>query len=984
MFKKTTTHLTTTSISWKEIVNSGRTLRARWLRVRYSALDSKAARWRLRAPICLLTFTKALLVILGVSGLANTGLLAQSGTLSQATRELEKLDKAGKRTAGSALIKSALASIDKNTPPKVIAEFRQAQLSHFKRYELRDSLEVYADILINYAQQHDLSEIEIEAILTKSGHYLETMRYAAAMELAETAIATARAFGNQRLVGRAILQKGKVLRTSKNSVSAPLPYFYQAKEMLAEAGDTSGVIACGLFIVSGEEDMEVKMAMLQETMVLVDASGDRYQKIRASLFHAALLPPEEALPILQEALEYSQQLSIPNLEQHLYIQMTSRYQNLGLYDEALAAMDSALAAFPGNLPDGGSLNYYEIYRDKGDYKAAIEQMEKFRAWEDIRQKDDMKSLISQWETRLKTQEAEVALQEQQQANKIQQQRTILLIICLVFAAAMGVAIWVGYVRQRRRRQQLAEQNKVIRQQAEELQQLEALKSRFFANVSHELRTPLALMIGPIKRLRKTAGLQGENREMLTYLERNTLRLRKLVNEILDLSKLEDNKLRLDKAPVQFSAYLKRHLKHFYSLRSDETVQVSSEIDLPETVIMLDQSKFEKIIDNLLSNALKFTPPDGQVVFTAKEEEGAFCFSVRDTGRGIAAQDLPYIFDRFYQSRDESASLEGGTGIGLAMSNELAKLMGGEIWVESVVGEGSTFYFRLPIEVSDISLHQQNEAVPGLPLGAGEDAGAVIITEQQHTPVTTEKHILIVEDNADLRGYYKILLSDYRVSLTENGQEALAFLATGKLPDLIISDLMMPVMDGMELLGRLKSDDRYRHLPVIMLTAKTNLQVKLKALRFGIDDYLNKPFDDEELLVRTRNILTRQADRISFLQDEPDSIKSPELGVTDLNWLAEAEAFILARLTDKDLSVRLLGRHFSMSESTLLRQVKRLTGLTPNKYLQELRLNQAREIILTDPEVNISTVGYRVGFQDPAAFSRSFRKRFGKTPSKIRQ
>lgn len=548
----------------------------------------------------------------------------------------------------------------------------------------------------------------------------------------------------------------------------------------------------------------------------------------------------------------------------------------------------------------------------------------------------------------------------------------------IFLLAGGIFLFFQE-RTRTLKKEISRATGTIAKQAEELRQLDKLKSRFFANVSHELRTPLALMLGPIKRLRnQQVANPEEQKKLFSFLERNTMHLRELVNEILDLSKLENNKLELKPSPTPLREYLKSHLSQFYSIGNSENVLVESELLVSdELILMIDQKKFEKVINNFLSNAVKFTPPAGRILFLAREEEDTVLISVEDNGRGISAMDLPHVFDRFYQSKDKDVPTEGGTGIGLSMSRELAKLMNGEVWAESTLGEGSTFYFRFPKWISE------EVAVPVQEFGAA--AGAEKVLEAEVTvggPAVPGKHILIVEDNADLREYYQILLSDYALTLAENGRKALDYLSQGKLPDLIISDLMMPIMDGMQLLAHLKASDSFRHLPVIMLTAKTNQQVKIEALRYGIDDYLNKPFDDDELRIRITNLLLRQAERKVFLQEENVDEAKPTLAASDLNWLKEVEAFIFERLESPDLSVGLLSQVFSMSESTLLRQIKRLTGLTPKRYLQELRLSQAREFILNNEYRSISEVAYQVGFKDSAAFSRSFKKRFGKAPSEV--
>lgn len=267
-------------------------------------------------------------------------------------------------------------------------------------------------------------------------------------------------------------------------------------------------------------------------------------------------------------------------------------------------------------------------------------------------------------------------------------------------------------------QKIKDDKSTIESQAEELRKLDKLKSRFFANVSHELRTPLSLMLGPIRRLRGKSGREKEDIQLLGFLERNTVHLKGLVNEILELSKLENNKLDVKAEPTTLLPYLDHHLTQFYSIGNSEQVIITSAFSIPPGLsIMLDQNKFEKILNNYLSNALKFTPPNGQISVEAKQEGQHLVFAVKDSGRGIHPEDLPHVFDRFYQSNRADTPAEGGTGIGLSLSKELAQLLGGEVWAESVLGEGSSFYLRLPIiqaavnkNVSPASVIDQEEVL----------------------------------------------------------------------------------------------------------------------------------------------------------------------------------------------------------------------------------------------------------------------------------
>ncbi|MEO0627035.1 MAG: response regulator, partial [Bacteroidota bacterium] len=566
--------------------------------------------------------------------------------------------------------------------------------------------------------------------------------------------------------------------------------------------------------------------------------------------------------------------------------------------------------------------------------------------------------------------------------------------------AIGIVASFFQYRNRLLRKEVERATITIKKQTEELRQLDKLKSRFFANVSHELRTPLSLMQGPIKRLIKTKGNGPKSGELLDFLDRNTAHLKHLVDEILDLSKLENNKLEIQEEDIPIKSFLRDHLVQFYSTGNSESVAVNSQLDFPEDLIVsLDPGKFTKILNNFISNAIKFTPEQkGRVLVSGSQYEDSLIFSVADNGPGIHPDDLPHVFDRFYQSKRSDAPTEGGTGIGLSMCKELARLLGGRVWVESIWGNGATFFLELPLKhaesthMADIGFGGMNtdkvktkveeKPTQGLSIQNGNTDGEpkIVHREQQG------KRILVVEDNADLRKYYKIILDDYEVAEVEHGLQALKHLETEPVPDLIISDLIMPQMDGMQLLDRLKSSDNYRHLPVIMLTAKNNRQARLKALRYGIDDYLNKPFDEEELLVRIHNLLANRAAReVQNDIDKPpvENGRAVEMmSEADQERLIELEALVASKLGEPSFGVTDIARHFAISESSLLRRLKSLTGMTPKQYLQEVRLNKARELLHKGQYKTVAEVAYKVGFRDPTSFGRSFKKRFGKVPTEV--
>lgn len=559
--------------------------------------------------------------------------------------------------------------------------------------------------------------------------------------------------------------------------------------------------------------------------------------------------------------------------------------------------------------------------------------------------------------------------------------TTWFLITVVLALIAGITFFFK-ARTRLLKKEIAKATATIADQAEELRILDKLKSRFFANVSHELRTPLSLMLGPIRLLRKNndLDLDLENKKLLDFLERNTLHLKSLINEILDLSKLENNKMELEEEATRFHDFLTNHLNQFYSIGNSEKVNVVAKLSVSEDLnIQLDQNKFKKVINNFLSNAIKFSPPNGQAEVIVEEDESSLLVKVTDQGRGISAADLPYVFDRFYQAKNTDAPAEGGTGIGLSMCKELSQLMGGKVWVESIPGKGSTFFFSFPKKVTEtvaIPASTQEEWLAEI-----ENTSMIQAQAVPSIGIQQGAKILIAEDNKDLQEYYKIILSDYQVITTNHGQEALEYLQQNDPPDLILSDLMMPVMDGMQLLNKLKSSEQWWHIPVIMLTAKTNQEVKIQALRYGIDDYINKPFDEEELRVRIHNLLLHQKSR--NVSDELGKDENElKLSKAELSWLEGFENYIIDNINNDRLSVSEICHAFGMSESSLLRKLKKITGLSPARYMTELKLNHAKTLIQSREFGSISEVAYQVGFKSIQAFSRSFKQRFGTSPTEL--
>jgi signal transduction histidine kinase/DNA-binding response OmpR family regulator/ligand-binding sensor domain-containing protein len=559
---------------------------------------------------------------------------------------------------------------------------------------------------------------------------------------------------------------------------------------------------------------------------------------------------------------------------------------------------------------------------------------------------------------------------------------------------LGVGIWqYGRWRAhaqkqlaRQLEQEVARQTATIRQQTEELKQLDELKTRFFANVSHDLRTPLTLLLGPVGSVLNKNKVDASDRSSLEMAHNNGQQLLHLVDEILDLGKLTAGTLAIEEKEVLIAPLFRRLCSAFSSHADRLGIQYTMHTDIAEDVaVTLDDKKFGAITNNLLSNAFKFTASGGHVTASLKTHGDQLDLQVSDTGRGIHPDDLPHIFERYYQSRRQDAPLAGGSGIGLALCKEYAELLGGSIAVNTnnTSKTGSTFAVRLPVQIA-ITTQVAVESMSNDAAALNETANAFY--DVPVTPASGSHAILIAEDHDDLRRYIESVLSPfYTLHLTTNGQEAISFLenlSTEKIPSLILSDIMMPFMDGFQLAERLKADDRFRHIPMVMLTARADMKDKLRALRIGVDDYLLKPFAEEELLSRIHNLVRNATARKEADPSDEAVVNEPVafFNGEDQEWLGELERVVMKDMGNFNLSADMLATTLAMSRTSLFRRVKKLTGLTAQQYVTEVRFRVAREWLESRRYATVKSVAHGVGLRDVEHFSRQFRDRFGKLPS----
>ena len=505
------------------------------------------------------------------------------------------------------------------------------------------------------------------------------------------------------------------------------------------------------------------------------------------------------------------------------------------------------------------------------------------------------------------------------------------------------------------------------------------KLQFFTNISHELRTPLTLIADPVNYIIHDDNLNSQQRSMLQIVQRNVLVLTQLVSEILDFRKVQNGKMELRLSDFNLAESMKQWIKLFSVSAQKKHIAIS--MDAPDTIMLrADQDKIERICYNLLSNALKYTSEGGEISLMAKEEGGRVMISVADNGCGISSDELPYIFDRFYQAKNARR----GTGIGLAIVKAFTELHHGEVSATSIEGKGSTFTIHIPVRQKGEVTNQPTEKIEQLvePSSAEEVPNQARHIDELIQPYQTDKpEVLIIDDNIDIRTYLRSVLSEkYNVSEAADGKVGLE-LARKIVPDIVLSDIMMPVMDGLEFCQQLKTDKAISHIPVILLTARSLDEQRAEGYEHGADAYLSKPFSLRLLLSRIDNLIES---RKKLNQTWSKGVEDDEIGnisnEIDKSFLKQLRKIIQENLANSDLSVEQIGDEIGLSRVQLYRKVKALTGYSPVEIVRKARLTRARHLLQTT-ERTVSEVAYAVGFSTPSYFSKCYKDEFGENPKK---
>lgn len=548
--------------------------------------------------------------------------------------------------------------------------------------------------------------------------------------------------------------------------------------------------------------------------------------------------------------------------------------------------------------------------------------------------------------------------------------------------------------------ELGEKNEELKRLNEEVLELTHSRLVFFTNISHELRTPLTLIADPVEMLLEDTGIKGKSRELLKMVQRNALALQQLVSNILDFRKIQNGKMELKLYRFDIVKTLTMWVGDFQLTAERKQIRLHLDVDdlTGSHEMIADQEKISRIVFNLLSNALKYTPAGGEIFVSLKDEGANLRLDVRDTGKGISQDEADKIFERFFQAKGAAS----GTGIGLALVKSFVELHHGEARVESEPGKGSDFIVVIPREQEGDSqvIHNDVDIVDNS-ANASASEGKNVVDEsvlqyiddgdrsrgkvqQLVSENTNRPTVLVIDDNTDIRQYERTLLQDeYIVLEAADGKEGLA-VALKEVPDLVICDVMMPVMDGLELTERLKTNTATSHIPVIMLTAKNLEEHRAEGYEHGADSYITKPFHSKVLLARIENLLRQRQLLKNLYQGSKEAekeISEAHLEDRDKQFLKQLQAIIQKNLSDSEFGVEDMGQQIGLSRVQLYRKVKAMTGSSVVDLLRKARLAKARRLLETR-SMSVSEVAYEVGFSAPSYFTKCFKEEYGMLPGDV--
>lgn len=823
---------------------------------------------------------------------------------------------------------------------------------------------------LKLAEENDIEEQRGYALINLGNLYLFQTNFQGAIRYFIQALDQAQKLGNRRMQAYCFINLGRSYEGTNEFGQAEL-YITQAIDIRKQLGDEYGVIAA-----------QIELA-------------DIYRK-KGEL--------QKALDKAEEIISQIDEEENPRVLILAYLTLSRIYHGKDQFKRA------EYYAFEGlRLAKSVSSRYDErnvleqlsqIFSSKNDFKGAYENHVNYAelnqqlfSEENIRKIEQLKN---QYE--IEKQEAENEfLKKQADLNQeiINRQRIIitLAIVGILLVVVIALSIYRASVIRKKlvekiqnQKDQILEDKNTIEKQSSKLQQLDEAKSRFFANVSHDLRSPLSLIMGNIEMIEEDEDtyLSPKAKKHLEVGFKNSKRLLYLTDEINDITRLEEGKLTIHKEPVRINSYVKVLCDMFIDTAEQKGISLTFSSKMRDfESVMLDSRQFEKIFYNLISNSIRHTQKGGKIEIGLQNQDGLLEMKVSDTGEGIDKATLPNIFDRFYQSADNQYQTREGLGIGLALVKELVELHNGTITVESTKGVGTTFIVILPLA------GKESEIVPEVSPYMEDQKNSLKDLNQDHNNVNIvsdsdkkESTVLIVDDHPEIRYYIRqILESKFNIIEASHGLEALQTMDDREV-DLIITDLMMPWMDGFELIESINSNEKFKKIPLLVVSARISGSDKEKVLYHGINDYLQKPFSRKELILRVENLIKQKEKYAEQTQNVFSTLVKDNLIDVEKDILSKLETEVTSRISDPNLSVLSLSDAMAASERQVYRLVKKLTGLTPNEYIREVRLQYVDYLIRNNKVKNPTEAAKSIGIKNVTTFSRQYEKKFGVKPAEL--
>ncbi|WP_055149574.1 ATP-binding protein [Jiulongibacter sediminis] len=762
-------------------------------------------------------------------------------------------------------------------------------------------------------------------------------------------------------------------------------YYEKAEQILQKSTEPEAFSEVYVNIAAVTDNRDKKLAYYEKARLGFEKAGMQEGKAQvltgmgkdfAEQKHFA-----EAITYFKKAIEAFEEVEFDNGKTGTLILLSEAEMGLGLNADAEKHLLQAAEIGKSKELNEHLMKAYEslavFYERLGRSNEALQYYKLFSEVKEQNFNASKSKIIEENEARYQSEKKELQLAEQE----LELSRQKGLRNQILWWAALGIIAFAAilgyyYFRQQQKRIKAENALKIKDLEAQNLKEKERIKSAFFANISHEFRTPLTLIISPLQEM-INGTFSGNQQSYLKMMLRNGRRLLDLVNQLLDLAKLEVGSLQLQKEKADINGFIKSLASSFESLAEIRGIRFFLTAPVGGILVDFDKDKIQKIITNLLSNAFKFTPEGGQVRLEISQKTDGIRIDISDSGIGIPLKDLPHVFDRFYQVKDLNNMEQSGSGIGLALVKELTELHGGHIQVRSRQNEGTHFSVTLPLASAEINISETETLFTEYSYSKPDD------TETEGITLKGQKSlILVAEDHQDVQHLIKDVLSEnYEVLMAPNGKEALE-LALKKVPDAIVSDVMMPEMDGFTFCEKIKTDARTSHIPVVMLTARADQTDKMRGLETGADAYLPKPFDAGELKLRLQKLIElRQKLRQNF--STAISLKPEEMQVSsiDQQFIEKVKEVIETHASDEQFGVETFAEEIGMSRSQLNRKLKALFNQSANEMVRIYRLEKAHQL-LKQKAITPTEASYQLGFSSPAYFSKCFSDHFGYAPSRV--